>query len=391
MERLLNSGHTAVGVDCEGTRLGRFGRLSLVQLATEKEIFLLDVAVGGTALVDRLVPLLECRDLVKVFHDCREDAALLHHQYRAPLVSVFDTQVGHAVWLERRGLVPYQANVAEVLRTFQVDAYRAHRWDELERHPVSPQRWHDRPLDPKAIRYAVEGVAHLPALRRAICHELGDPNGELVLRRSVQYAEYAYLNEAELPSEDLSGLQAGAAIGAMLAARRPDAAFFKLNHSGLTGAVLDVADLREFADLTPGEVARCRIKFVSECGEFVHLQREGHGDLYFDQRSQAMRRLPQKQAVDAAQQARPSSLYGYGATGGPGRPAFREEPSSYKGPRKEGVVYKPGTRGQPKVLDGGIKPARRQREDRRPEQDRRPEHTSFGRGLNLEPGRDRGR
>ena len=43
------------------------------------------------------------------------------------------------------------------------------------------------------------------------------------------------------------------------------------------------------------------------------------------------------------------------------------------------------------VLDGGIKPARRQREDRRPEQDRRPEHTSFGRGLNLETGRDRGR
>ena len=120
-------------------------------------------------------------------------------------------------------------NLPQRKRVLKVDAYRAHRWDELERHPVSPQRWrsgevelpspppqagykaeatavrantepfqqlwmgsvgirdfeekmggacsgrrsafqpspprHDRPLDPKAIRYAVEGVAHLPALR----------------------------------------------------------------------------------------------------------------------------------------------------------------------------------------------------------------------------------
>lgn len=358
VERILSAGHTSVGVDCEGERLGRFGRLSLVQLATEREVFLLDIAVGGPKLVEPLASLLGSPEPIKVFHDCREDASVLLNQYSVALNSVFDTQIGHAVWLERQNLEPYQASVAEVLRTFLLGTYKKHRWSDLERRPIMPERWRQRPLDPEVVRYAVEGVAHLVNLQRAICRELGDPSGDLVLRRSVRYTEYAHMNRAELPSADINGLRPGVQLEAMLAARRPDSAYFKLNHGLLTGAVLDASDLRDFTDMQLGDVVLCRAKSVSDCRQFVHLQREGHGRLFFDRKLQEMRTLPSREEVDAEHPRRQSSLYGLGKSRG-NRPAIQEEPSTYKAQKPE-VIYKAGKRGQVKVRRSGFRPAQRQ-------------------------------
>lgn len=358
VERVLSSGQPCIGVDCEGTQIGRFGNLSLLQLATDEEVFLVDVAVGGAGIVEPLSPLFGSRDVVKVFHDCREDASLLLERHGTPLVAVFDTQVGHQLWLERSGLEAYQASAAEVLRTFQLGLYRAHRWSELEKKPIRPQLWGSRPLDPAAVRYAVEGVAHLLPLRRAICRELGDPDGDLVLRRSMRYTDYAHLNLAELPTEDISWLRPGAPIKGMLATRRADAAYFKVNCSPLTGAVLDRVDLQDFADLQAGDVASCIIKSVSECRQFAHLRREGHGELVFDRRHREMRRLPGAAALDEAKPSRESSLYGFGAGDPSGRPAVEADPGSFREPQPE-IFYKPGKRGVPKTRDTGIKPPRR--------------------------------
>lgn len=354
VERLLSSGHRAVAVDCEGPRLGRFGRLSLVQLAAGDEIFLVDVAAGGQAIVDPLTTLLESREVVKVFHDCREDVSLLTNQYGVEVTAVFDTQVAHCLWLDRQGLDLYQASLPEVMRTFLLSAYRKHRWDELEAKPVVPTRWQERPLAPQALRYAVEGVAHLVALQRVFCRELGDPAGDLVIQRSVRYVQYARLNAAELPSADLSGLRPGAPICAMLVSRRPDAAFFKLNHSSLSGAVLDPKELRDFKDLQIGDVAVCQVKSLSDCQTVLHLQRQGHGDLRFCDRTREMRKLPSLTDVDRAFPPRQSSMYGFGqpSSGQPGvaldRPSFKEE--------KPEVIFKMGGRGAVKIRKTGFRP-----------------------------------
>lgn len=359
-ERILNSGLQSVAVDCEGPKLGRFGRIALVQLATDTEVYLVDVALGGPRVMEPLIPLFGSRELVKVFHDCREDASTLLHRHGAPLAAVFDTQVGHMAWLERKNLEPYQASIAETLRTFQLARYRAHRWDELESRQMAPQRWLQRPLDPQSVRYAVEGVAHLLPLQRAICKELGDPGGDLVLKRGVRYLEYARLNQAELPSADASSLlRPGLPLKAMLATRRPDAAYFKLNHAPLTGAVTDATDLRDFADLAPGDIAACRVKSVSECGQFAHLQREGHGNLFYDRQRGEMRGLPSKEEMNRAHPHRQSTLYGLGRS--MGRGGIEQERSSFREQKPE-VVYKKGKRGSLKVRDTAFQPPKRQAE-----------------------------
>lgn len=363
VERLLSSGRPSIAVDCEGAQLGRFGRLSLMQIATEKEVFLVDVETSGPEVVQTLKPLLASRELVKVFHDCREDASLLFHQHGIPLAGIFDTQVGHMACLERQGLEIYQASLAEVMRTFRVAAYRAHRWDELERHPIPPLRWQTRPLDAQAVRYAVEGVAHLLPIQQALCRELADRAGDLVLRRSVRYVEYAQLNRAELPSQDISGLRPGSHLQAMLATRRPDAAYFKLNHAPVTGAVLDPKDLRDFADLQPGDVARCVVKSISDCKLFLHLQRDGHGQLAFDRMRGEMRRLPSMEEVRRAHPPRPSSFYGLGQAPPGARSNLSQEPASYREQKPE-VFYKLGKRGVPKVRDSSMKVPKRQADHR---------------------------
>lgn len=344
VERVLSSGHKSIAVDCEGTSLGRFGSLSLIQLATEDEVLLVDVLAGGARIVEPLEPLFSARELVKVFHDCREDVSLLTNQHRITVAGVFDTQVGHKVWLERQNLDTYQASVGEVLRTFDLATYRTHRWDDLERNPVSPHLWEHRPMEPNVIRYAVEGVAHLLGLQRKICRDLGDPAGDLVLRRSERYLEYAHLNRAELPMLDVSNVAAGMPVSAMLATSRSDSAYFKLNHSSMVGAVLDTVDLRDFKDLQPGDIVRCRIKSFSECRQFVHLQRDGHGALFFDYRQQEVRSLPSQEEVDAKRPLRQSTLYGFGQSGS-SREAISERPRSFK-QRKSEVFYKSGKRGQ---------------------------------------------
>jgi len=354
-ERILSSQAPAIAVDCEGAQLGRFGSVGLLQLATPREVFLVDVDAGGTRMLEPLAPLLGNPDVVKVFHDCREDASTLLHRYGMPLAAVFDTQIGHMAWLERRNLELYQASIAEVLRTFRLSTYRAHRWDELERKPIAPSQWQRRPLEPQAVRYAVEGVAHLLPLQRAICQELGDPTGDLVLRRSARYLQYADMNLAELPSVDSSVLRPGLPLNAMLAMRRSDAAYFKLNRAPLTGAVLDATDLRDFADVQPGDIVACRVKSLSDCRQFVHLQREGHGRFFYDQRQLEMCMLPPADELGKTPR-RESSSYKLARSWGSG-PTMEEERASYSEPRAE-VVYKKGKRGQVKVRKTGFQPPR---------------------------------
>lgn len=357
VQHIIDTGHKNVGVDCEGVRIGRFGHLSLLQMSTKEGIFLIDALSGGQDVIRPLQPLFAHKDIVKVFHDCREDASLLFHQYGINMVSVYDTQVGHCVWLERQNLEAYQANAAEVLRTFRLNAYKKHRWDLLESRQVLPQRWGHRPLDIEALRYAIEGVLHLLPLQTAICRALGDPYGDMVLRRSQQYIQYVHINSAEMPTDNLKNLKPGAPLQAMLAARKPDAAYFKVNNDLLTGAVLDATDLRDFVDVQPGDILQCRVKSVSKCGEFVHLQREGHGNLFYDFKQQRVRGMPtEKEAADRFT-SKQSSMYEVGR--GFGGPAIQQDPPTHR-ERKSPVIFMKGKRGRTKIRKTTLTPARRQ-------------------------------
>ncbi|CAD7943413.1 unnamed protein product [Amoebophrya sp. A25] len=229
--------------------------------------------------------LLENAEVQKVFHDCREDVSLLQELFhsssstsassssfdfdRAPsfdsgqalplkLANVFDTQVAHLAWLERRGNEKYLASLSELLRIFVPFLYKARRWDLIEKlgarlhgsftrgnwelwmdqndtkddqddleedggdgddstsasassndasstsrsssrtrsavPTLTSTLWEHRPLSRQALQYAVEGCLVLPKLAAELRGALRDPSGAWVAERTKK----RYLAYAEL-------------------------------------------------------------------------------------------------------------------------------------------------------------------------------------------------
>ena len=299
---------------------------------------------SGPEILNSLKVLLANAGIVKVVHDCREVASVLLNQYNISLHGVYDIQIAFSAWLERQGLDAYQAGLSEVMRTFRLGAYQLHRWDRLERNV--PLQWHDRPLRSRLLRHAVENVVHLLPLQRALNRELGDPAGTMIQRRSMQNVDYARLNSSHLLVEGASSFRTGMKLHAMLVSRKPEVAYFKINHVPVTGAVVDKDDLKEFADLEIGDIADCEVKSLSPCQQFVYLLREGHGSLMFDRQRLKMVNLAPKSKLDETRPSRQSSLYGHGSSSG--GPSLKLEPRSFR-EMKPAVIHKPGKRGSVKA------------------------------------------
>jgi hypothetical protein len=93
------AGVVAIALDAEGVDLSRHGRISIVQVSTPTQCFLIDVLDkdADDPLVAWLRTLLENEEVVKIIHDCRMDADALHHLLSIALINVHDTSCWHAV------------------------------------------------------------------------------------------------------------------------------------------------------------------------------------------------------------------------------------------------------------------------------------------------------
>lgn len=207
-----------VGVDLEG-QLGRFGRANLVQVYSPAlhTAALVDVK-SNPRLLEPLSWLWKNEKICKIFHDCREDVALLKHRsfcddlskksVFSGITNVFDTQVAYLALLQRRSVSPYLISLPELARVVDPRSYKLRRWDQLEKLSSSCkgsffEAFEERPLTRDALRYATEGCVLLPKIASALRHELGDLDGsDMVVRRSERYLEYAELNEGKFESGD---------------------------------------------------------------------------------------------------------------------------------------------------------------------------------------------
>ncbi|HYH80580.1 MAG TPA: ribonuclease D [Longimicrobium sp.] len=145
-----------LGADTEAAGYHRyFDRLSLVQLSSRTENFLVD----PQAVTD-LSPLAELfldPAVEKIFHDADYDVRILDRDAGLSIANLFDTQVAAAFLGERSlGL----GNIAEKYLGLKL--------------PKEHQRadWGERPLTEGMKQYAATDTAHLPALRDRLRDEL---------------------------------------------------------------------------------------------------------------------------------------------------------------------------------------------------------------------------
>lgn len=143
-----------VAVDCEGVDLGRpNGKLCLVQIANRTNAFLFDVQTCPELLDHALKEFLESQNILKAFHDCRNDVTALFERDIA-LNGVFDTQIGLTL-LDPRSKQP---GLQQLLRC---TSGKEHPEKDRAPHLKNRKFWQERPLTDAAKAYAAADVTLL--------------------------------------------------------------------------------------------------------------------------------------------------------------------------------------------------------------------------------------
>jgi ribonuclease D len=135
-----------------------FDKTCLVQIATKKEIFLVDpLALGGPEELQPLAKVLAAPDVRKIFHAAEYDIFVLKRDCGFQFASLFDTMISAQ-------LLGYPAVGLSALveRHFEVKL------------PKDEQRsdWSERPLSDSQLTYAAADVAHLIPLAERLEREL---------------------------------------------------------------------------------------------------------------------------------------------------------------------------------------------------------------------------
>lgn len=153
---------TVIGFDCEGINLGFNGQITLMQMATvDGCAYIFDLISCPEMIQAGLKALLENPNIIKVIHDCRNDAANLYRQFDITLCSVFDTQAAHAV-------LTFQETGKPVYKTKNISLNAMCSLYEAPTNPMKEQLknvyrrdqryWSRRPLTKEMMLYASADV-----------------------------------------------------------------------------------------------------------------------------------------------------------------------------------------------------------------------------------------
>ncbi len=136
--------------------------LCLIQIVTETDIYLVDtLRIKDLHL---FLDIVSDPDVLKITHAGDNDYRLLHTLYETVPQNTFDTQIA-------AGFVGYNypAGFGKIVE-------RELRITLAKSHTVA--NWEARPLDPKALEYAVEDVKYLPELHQKLTRNLQKLNRE---------------------------------------------------------------------------------------------------------------------------------------------------------------------------------------------------------------------
>ncbi|KAL0048776.1 hypothetical protein WJX82_010662 [Trebouxia sp. C0006] len=86
-----------IGLDCEGVRLSRSGRVCLVQVQAGETCYMFDVLKADASIMSQLKAVLEDVSVIKIINDSRNDSVSLFYQKGIKIQNIFDTQVAYGL------------------------------------------------------------------------------------------------------------------------------------------------------------------------------------------------------------------------------------------------------------------------------------------------------
>ena len=162
--------------------------LCLLQIVSENDIFLVDTL--RITELDSFLQLLSDPNILKITHAGDNDYRLLNTLFGTVPQNTFDTQIS-------AGFVGYNypAGFGKIVeRELGITLAKSH----------TVANWEARPLDPKAVEYAIEDVKYLPTLHHRLSNKLQKRSREEWAREENRKWESAEFYEVDPYKEVLS-------------------------------------------------------------------------------------------------------------------------------------------------------------------------------------------
>ena len=154
----IQKSEQAIAVDTEFVRQKTFWpKLCLIQVATSKEIFLIDVLAEGIDLAPFL-KLLKDKKITKVLHAAHQDLEIFYTLMQEVPTNLFDTQIA-AMFCGLGESLGYDKLVAKML-------------DRKLDKSSQFTNWAQRPLSEKQLKYAARDVENLLQIHRELTEKL---------------------------------------------------------------------------------------------------------------------------------------------------------------------------------------------------------------------------
>ena len=172
---------SVVAWDCEGVELGRFGSVTVVQLASSERCYVLDLlSAAKEPILNFLRDILEDASVTKIIHDAAADSDALYHLHHIKVVNVHDTQAWHMAIgdLQKR----------PALNTTLVQFASSHIEGRGDVYKDNYRFWEIRPLTTAMLHRAAEDVIYLfEVYDRQRVHEACAATGVLMSDARLRY------------------------------------------------------------------------------------------------------------------------------------------------------------------------------------------------------------
>ncbi|VWU48447.1 exonuclease, putative [Hepatocystis sp. ex Piliocolobus tephrosceles] len=271
-----------IAIDFEGTNLGRYGKICLMQVYIEKrnigevnnnvfeKYYIFDLL--KQSIINSVKKIIENKKTLKLIHDCREDSSALYNQLGIKFENVYDISRAHMLLQEKRK----EKDVYQVGFTQLIYDYLGIKDDclnDIKKEMCKNDKlWETRPLSNTSIIYALKNVKYLLPLYNIFDKLLPKKK---VLEKSKDFVNYCFLNSRFKLPTDLA--KRGNIIEAMLVSKSMLNCVFKLN-STRKGIACTPSSVAQFRDVNVGDVVLCVVSNKSIDQKILYLCK--HDDVY---------------------------------------------------------------------------------------------------------------
>ncbi|SPJ08293.1 3'-5' exonuclease, putative [Plasmodium sp. DRC-Itaito] len=155
-----------IGLDIEGYKIGKYGIVSIIQICYE-DIYIFDIYKCDNLylFINYIKDILECEDIIKVMHDCREDCSILYNQYNIHLKNILDTQVAYNLLFKCKNNYTntYQISYDDLLKKYLFISNN-HKIYFHKMITLDNYIYLKRPIMKELISYAIQDVIYLKPL-----------------------------------------------------------------------------------------------------------------------------------------------------------------------------------------------------------------------------------